>query len=69
MSVYNLILYSDRYSNTSGISWQYCRGEPARKSANGNLADFNIDNGTTDMFKVRGKKHVKQSTIVQKVLK
>ena len=34
MSMYNLIEYSDNYSKTSGILWQYYRDEP-----NNNLAD------------------------------
>ena len=28
MAVYNLIKYSDNYSNTSGSLWQYYRNEP-----------------------------------------
>ena len=28
MPMYNLIKYSDNYSKTSGILWQYCRDEP-----------------------------------------
>ena len=34
MSMYNLIEYSDNYSGTSGILWQYYRNEP-----NNNLTD------------------------------
>ena len=29
MLIYNLKEYSDNYSKTSGILWQYCRDEPA----------------------------------------
>ena len=29
MPMYNLIEYSDNYSRTSGILWQYCRNVPA----------------------------------------
>ena len=30
MPVYNLIEYSDAYSNTSGSLWQYYRDEPVQ---------------------------------------
>ena len=36
MPMYNLIEYSDGYSKTSGILWQYYKDEP-----NDNLADSN----------------------------
>ena len=29
MPMYNLVDYSDNYSKISGISWHYCRSEPA----------------------------------------
>ena len=31
MPIYNLIVYSDNYSETSGSLWQYCRDKPAVK--------------------------------------
>ena len=37
--MYKLIEYSDNYSKTSGILWQYCRDEPAVDD-NGAFADF-----------------------------
>ena len=54
MSMYNLIEYGDNYSKTSGILWQYCRDELAL-ATNGNIADFNTDNSTTNSFKIKQK--------------
>ena len=34
MPMYNLVEYSDTYTKTSGILWQYCQDDP-----NDNLAD------------------------------
>ena len=34
MPMYNLIEYTDNYSKTSGILWQYCRDEPALDAIN-----------------------------------
>ena len=34
MPMYNLIEYTDNYSKTSGILWQYCRDEPALVAIN-----------------------------------
>ena len=42
--MYKLIEYSDNYSNTSEILWQYCRDEPAVDVANGNVVDFDAAN-------------------------
>ena len=39
---------------TSGILWQYCRDEPAL-AINGNIADFNTDNSTTNSLKIKQK--------------
>ena len=39
MPMYNLIKYSDNYSKTSGILWQYCRDEPALAD-DGAITDF-----------------------------
>ena len=49
MSMYNLIEYSDNYSKTCGILWQYCRDVLAnRLYTNGEIVDFTVDNATTD---------------------
>ena len=34
MSIYNLIEYSDNYSKTSEVLWQYCRDEPTLDNNN-----------------------------------
>ena len=36
MPMYNLIEYSENYSKTSGILFQYCRDEPATNNNNNN---------------------------------
>ena len=43
--VYNLIEYSDNYSNTSGSLWQYCKDIPPVNN-NGDNVDFNGANAT-----------------------
>ena len=50
MPVYNLTEYSNNYSKTSGILWQYCIYEVAL--AVNATTDFNADNTTTDSFKI-----------------
>ena len=52
MPMYNLIEYSDNYSKTSGISWQYCRDEPALDDNNA-IVDFNAANTSTNSFKLK----------------
>ena len=48
MPMYNLIEYSDNYSNTSGSLWQYCNDIPA---VNNNNATVNFaENNLTDSF-------------------
>ena len=47
MPMYNLIEYSDNYSKTSGILWQYCR--------DGAIVNFNEANATTDSFNIKEK--------------
>ena len=54
MPMYNLIEYSNNYSKTSGILWQYYRDEPAL-DANGTIADFPIDNNNSVSFKFKQK--------------
>ena len=39
MTIYNLIEYSDNYSEISGIFWKYCRDEPVLAD-DGTIADF-----------------------------
>ena len=53
MSMYNLIEYSDNYSNTSGSVWQYCKEIPAINNA-GNIVDFNGANAI-DSFNFKTK--------------
>ena len=52
MPMYNLIEYSDNYSKTSGILWQYCRNELALNDS-GEIVDFNEDNADTNSFKMK----------------
>ena len=54
MSMFNLIEYSDNYSKTSGILWQYCRNQPT-VDHNGNDDDDNDDNSISDSFKIKEK--------------
>ena len=68
MPMYNLIEYSDNYSRTSGILWQYCRDEPAMDD-NGAIVDFNAANAITDSFKIKEKITGQKSTLAQKMLK
>ena len=49
MSMYNLIEYSDNYSKTSGILWQYCKDIPAINN-NGDVVDFNRTNATDSFY-------------------
>ena len=53
MPMYNLIEYSDNYSKTSGILWQYCKDIPPVNN-NGNIVDFNVTNAT-DSFNFKAK--------------
>ena len=43
MPMYNLIEYSDNYSNISGSLWHYYKDEPYLNT-NGSVADFRVDN-------------------------
>ena len=53
MPMYNVIEYSDNYSKTSGVLWQYCKEIPAVNHA-GNIVDFNGANAT-DSFNFKTK--------------
>ena len=46
--MYNLIEYSDNYSDTSGSLWQFKRDEQPREN-NGNLADGSTDNSSNQI--------------------
>ena len=50
--LYNLIEYSDNYSNTSEILWQYCRDAPAVNDDEV-ITDFTEANATTDSFSLK----------------
>ena len=54
IQMYNLIEYSDNYSKTFEILWEYCRDVLA-VDAHGVIVDFNADNATTDSFKIKEK--------------
>ena len=60
MPRYSLIEYSDNYSKTSGILWQYCRDEPALDNK-GDITDFNEGNADTNLFKIKEKKTTGQT--------
>ena len=47
MPIYNLIEYSNIYSKTSGILWQYCTDELALND-DGAIVDFTTANAITD---------------------
>ena len=52
MPKYSLIEYSNAYSKTSDILWQYYRDEPAL-DANNNIIDFSANNNNSDTFKCK----------------
>ena len=54
MPMYSLIEYSDNYSKTSGILWQYCRDELAVNDDN-EIIDFTVDNTEINSFKIKEK--------------
>ena len=51
--MYNLIEYSDNYSQTSASLWQYCKDIPAVNNDNA-LADF-AENNLTNSFNFKVK--------------
>ena len=61
--------YSDNYSKTSGILWQYCRHEPAITSINGDILCFNAANAATNTFKIKGKIAFEAGNDGSKILK
>ena len=54
MLMYNLIEYSDNYSNLSGNLWQYCKEIPVKNNA-GDIVGFN-EAYATDSFNFKTKK-------------
>ena len=54
MPMYNLIEYSDNYSETSGSLWHYYRDKPFL-NANGAIADFPTDTNNSDSFRFKTK--------------
>ena len=54
MTMYNLLEYSDNYSETSGILWQFCRYVPT-VDASGAITNFTETNATTDSFSLKEK--------------
>ena len=54
MPMYNLIEYSDTYSNTSESLWQYYRDEPDSDN-NGSIFDFPDNNNNSASFKFKQK--------------
>ena len=52
-AMYNLIEYSDNYSETLAMLWQSCRDELAINDVN--IVDFNAANATTNSFKIKQK--------------
>ena len=55
MSMYNLIEYSDSYSDTSGSLWQFKRHE--QWMSNGNPIDTDVDNSSSFKYKSFFLKH------------
>ena len=58
MLMYNLIEYSNNYSKTSRILWQYCRDEPATNiNNNKNEIEYNdfTDGNVNDSFNLKVK--------------
>ena len=54
MSMYHSIEYSDNYSKTSAILWQYCSNKLAVND-NGEIVDFTANNAETISFKIKEK--------------
>ena len=53
LPMHNLTVYSNNYSKTSWILWQYCRDEAALASS-GDITDYNEGN-TTSSFDLKEK--------------
>ena len=70
MPMYNLIEYSDAYSETPGNLCQYYRDEPAT-GANVNIILFPANNNNSYLFKFKQQITEKtgRETVAQKILK
>ena len=68
MPMYNLIEYSDNYSETSGSLWQYYRDEPFLGD-NSTIADFPAEIITVLRLNLKQKQQAEQEMMVQKMLK
>ena len=68
MSMYNLIEYSENYSETSEILWQYFENERAINVANADIADFNVANATSNSLKSKEKMACKQAKVDVEVM-
>ena len=55
MPMYNLIKYSENYSKTSVVSWQYSGDQPALAN-NGDTTDFTGESAITDSFRIKEKR-------------
>ena len=73
--MYNLIAYSNNYSQTTGSLWQYCSEEPFL-DAKGTVANFPGGNNSASCKlkkkkkkKKKKRKSVEQKTMVQIMLK
>ena len=55
MPMYNLIEYSDNYSQTSGSLWQYCKDIPAVNNNNNNAIVKFAENNLTNSFNFKTK--------------
>ena len=53
--IYNLIEFSDNYSNISGSLWRYYRDEPSLNSGENNIVDFTTANPGSKSFRFKQK--------------
>ena len=53
--IYNLIEFSDNYSNISGSLWRYYRDEPSLNPGENNIVDFTTANPGSKSFKFKQK--------------
>ena len=68
MPIHNLIEYSDNYSKTSGILWQYYKDELVLDD-NGAITNFPANNDNSASFKLKQKEQTEQEMMAQKTLK
>ena len=53
--IYNLIEFTDNYSNISGSLWRYYRHEPSLNSGENNIVDFTTVNPGSKSFRFKQK--------------